>query len=144
MGVAPVAGAASVSIPLRMRKGSCCTTFSQLPRMRRWQASRCYITSSQLYLCDRNHNSPYQFFFSSFFTNMPLRRYSRRDLVGRLSSLPNGAKRGLDGVTCPELRLRGGAHGRTALSYLPFSLPMVCMWWLVWQPLGLNYYNQSN
>ena len=57
---------------------------------------------------------------------MSLRRYSRRDLVGRrLSSLPNGAKRGLDGVTCPELRLRGGAHGRTALSYLPFSLPIL-------------------
>ena len=39
MGVAPVAGAASVSIPLRMCKGSCCTTFSQPPHMCKWQVA---------------------------------------------------------------------------------------------------------
>ena len=64
MGVAPVAGAASVSIPLRMRKGSCCTTFSQPPHMCKWQAA---ITFSQLYLCNRKHNSPYQFFFLFYY-----------------------------------------------------------------------------
>ena len=35
-----------------MRRGSCCTASSQLPRRRKWQASRCCITFSQLYLCD--------------------------------------------------------------------------------------------
>ena len=34
MGVAPVAGAASVCTPMRMRKGSCCASFSQPSRMR--------------------------------------------------------------------------------------------------------------
>ena len=70
MGVAPAAGAASVSIPLCMRKGSCCTTFSLPPRMRKWQASRYCITFSQLYLCDRKYmyNSPYQKKNSIFFS----------------------------------------------------------------------------
>ena len=52
--------------------------------------------------------------------------------LGRLSSLPNGAKRGLDRVTCPELRLRGGgAHGRTALSYLQCTIILIGMYVVV-------------
>ena len=69
-----------------MRRGSCCTASSQLSRRRKWQASRCCITFSQLYLCDRESATLHIIFFFLF------RRYSRRDLVGRLSSLPNGAK----------------------------------------------------
>ena len=48
-----------------MRRGSCYTASSQLPRRRKWQASRCCITFSQLYLCDRESATLHINFFSS-------------------------------------------------------------------------------
>ena len=50
---------------------------------------------------------------------MSLRRYSRRDLGGRLSSLlPNGAKRG-------SRARRGGAHGQSSGHVLTVSVGLL-------------------